>query len=194
MVPVPEILGAISSAASSPTLTGFPAQNTQSLYFFLVFIAIIIAVRLYRGISGRVYTTVRVVRLPVTYLILTVLTILVFGFIDSSLILALLLVPVGFILGYKLGVNVQFFMKNGLLYYKRSSAMLITWLASFMGRFILEYLFPNSFTVILVVDVALALTTGLLMGEAVNIVKKRRAYVMPTHPENEELDSFRINM
>lgn len=182
-----------SFSGSNPASFGTFPQQGNSFLFFLVFIVIIISLRLYRGVAGRVYSNVRVLRLPVVYMILTLVTVLGIGFIDNVILLTLALVPVGFLFGYRFGSNVNFFTRNGAVYYKRSPMIMIVWLVSYVGRMGLEFLFPLNLQVIIVVDAALSLTTGLIIGEALNITTERKKYVPQVSEAEVEADKFRIN-
>lgn len=184
----------ISSASGStppPTIV-FP-QNGNNVLFFLAFIVVILTLRLYRGISGRRYSRARVMRLPIVYTAITLITVLGVGFIDEVLLYTLVLIPVGFLFGYRLGSNVNFFTSNGAVYYKRSPVIMILWLVSFLGRIILEFFFATNLQVLLIIDSALALTTGLIMGEAYNLITERKSYVPAGSGETDGSSDFRMN-
>ncbi len=186
----------ISSASNPPPgINAFPSGGSvQSLYALFIFLAIIVTLRIYRGINGRVYSTYRVMRVPVVYVLLTLFTILAVGTFYPILVATLVLIPAGLLLGYRFGTKVKFFSRNGRLYYARSPAILIVWLVSFIGRLIVEVTIPPTLTVDFVIDVVLCATTGLLIGEAMNIVRKRKEYVEPQSSESTQDDSFRINI
>lgn len=190
------IESALLNAASNPqSFTGFGTGGSlYNLSFLLAIFAIVISLRIYREINGRMYSTARVLRLPVTYVIFTLFEVLVVGLIDPILIAALVLIPVGVFIGDKVGTKVKFFNRNNMVYYIRSPVIMIIWLASFIGRVIIEFALPQSFTLDLVFDLLLSATTGLLIGEALNIIRKRKEYVEPVKSEPGQDDSFRINM
>ncbi len=185
------ILGSASGGSLTPPGT-FP-QQSGGIVYFLIFVAIIVTLRLYRGMYGRRYSNARVMRLPVVYTILTLISVLILGFIDNIVLLTLALIPLGFFIAYRFGSNVNFFTRNGEVYYRRSPVIMIIWLGSFLTRYLLEILYGNNFQIILVVDAILSLTTGLIIGEAFHILSRRKEYVpQPAETENEG-DSFRIN-
>lgn len=172
--------------------TSFPSQDSTSFYFFLGFIAFIVVLRLYRGIRGRVYRNSIVLRPPIAYIVLTLISVVFLGLVDNVLLLTLLFIPAGTLLGYRFGTNVKFFSRRGVVYYSRSPIMLSIWLASFMGRLVLEFIFPDSLNIIFILDAVLSLTTGLLLGEALNIIHMRKAYVQPERDDADEDDRFII--
>lgn len=181
-----------SSSGGVPVSSGSLAPNFDSFYL-LIFIAIILTLRIYRGVSGRIYSNSRVLRPPIIYLLITIIAVLGVGFIDNTILLTLALIPLGFLIGYRFSTNVNFFSRNGTVYYKRSPVIMVIWLASFLGRMALEFLFPLNLQVLLVVDSALSLTTGLIIGEAFNLMSERKNYV-PQEAQTGELgDQFRFN-
>ncbi len=191
MVPLIQVITA-SSPATNPIFPG----NTQGsgFIFFIIFIAFIVTLRIFRGISGRPYSNVRVLRLPVVYTIITLLAVLGIGFLDNVVFLTLALIPLGFLFGYRFGGNVKFFNRGGQVYYKRSPVIMVIWLASLVARMALELLFPSNLQVMLVVDSALSLTTGLIIGEAFNLISERKRYTPGPAGTGNEDDEFRINI
>ena len=159
----------VSSGSSSPL-------NSDS-YVLLIVIALLVSRRLYSGFNGRVYSRGRVLRTPIIYVILTLLTVFGFGALNVELTSTLILIPAFALLGYRIGVNVTFFERNGTLYYKRSPTIMVIWLVAFIIRFAIEILIPLNTTILLVIDVLLSSTTGLLLGEAINVMRKRDQYV-----------------
>ena len=186
------ILGSASGGTLMPPGT-FPQQSGGILYF-LVFIAIIVTLRLYKGVYGRRYSNARVLRLPVIYTILALISVLILGFIDNVLLLTLAFIPLGFIVAYRFGSNVNFFTRNGEVYYRRSPVIMIIWLVSFLTRYILEILYGNNLQIIMLVDAILSLTTGLIIGEAFHILSRRKEYVPQPSEAEKEADNFRINL
>ncbi len=183
-------------ASASPVQNQLFPGNTQgsSYIFFIVFLAVIVTLRIFRGMSGRMYSNARVLRLPVVYTIITLLAVLGIGLIDNVILLTLALIPVGFLIGYRLGANVNFFTRNGVVFYKRSPFIMVVWLASLITRMVLELLFPSNLQVMLLVDSALSVTTGLIMGEAFNLISERKKYIPETAKASDGNDEFRINM
>ena len=163
------------SINSGNSASGVSVNGTQ-VYGLLVFLAIIVTLRLYRGLNGRIYSTSRVLRTPIIYILITLFTVFFSGILNLTLEVTLLLIPLGTLLGYAYGTNVIFFYKNNFLYYKRSPIIMIIWLVSLVIGFAIEVLVPLNFTILLIVDLLLSGTTGVLTGEALNIMKKRKEF------------------
>lgn len=181
-----------SVSATFPTVSG--TGQVTSYVFPIVIFAVIIALRVIRSVSGRVYSTARVLRLPVVYTIITLIAVIGIGFLDNVIFLTLALIPVGFLLGYRFGTNVNFFTRNGIVYYRRSPVIMIIWLGSLIGRMILELFYPENLQVMLAIDSALSVTTGLIIGEALNLVSERKKYVPEPAENTNGQEDFRINI
>ncbi len=177
-------------AANAVQPAATPAGSFETLVIFLAIIAIIVARRIIRGIYGRRYSTGRVMFLPVFYVLLTLAFVLFLNLGDTEIYYTLLLIPAGALMGLRIGGGISFFMRNGEVYYRRSPIILIIWLASYVSRILLEILYPTNRTIVFAVDVALALTAGLIIGEAIHIIRGRRDF-NPV-PEKEE-ERFVIN-
>jgi hypothetical protein len=67
-------------------------------------------------------------------------------------------------------------MNGDVVYYKRSQAILFFWLISFMARIILEVLYPNVVFAEIFVDALLALTSGLITGEAFHLIDREKVF------------------
>jgi hypothetical protein len=181
----------IYANATQATQPGLPSTGSmETLVIFLAIIAIIVARRIARGIYGRRYSTGRVLFLPVFYVLLTLVFVIFLNLGDTDIYYTLLLIPAGAVMGLRIGGGISFFMKNGEVYYRRSPVILIIWLASYVSRILLEVLYPTNRTIAFAVDVVLALTAGLIIGEAVHLIQGRRSF--NPAPEKEE-DRFVIN-
>ncbi len=184
----------INASQNPQNLTGFPTTGSlNSVYFVLIFFAIIVTIRIYRGVNGRAYSTYGVLRLPVVYVILTLITILAVGTLDPILVATLALIPAGFLLGYRFGTKVRFFNRNNRIYYARSPIIMVIWLISFILRLVVEEAIKPSITVFFIVDLILCATTGVLIGEALNIVHKKREYEEIQKNGTTKDNEFRIN-
>lgn len=153
-----------------------PSENVYSIMALVVFMVLIAARRIYRGMNGRIYRNSRVFTLPVIYLILTLYSIIPLGFADVNYFYVLILLPLGILLGLRFGGNVTFFKKNNMLFYKRSPFILMFWLASFIVRFSLIFLYPGNTQIFIVVDSVLSLTAGLIIGESIHTLNKRKEF------------------
>lgn len=191
MLPALQVIAA-STSTPNPVLPG--NLHGSGYIFLLVFIGVIVTLRIFRGLSGRMYSSAGVLRLPVIYTIITLLAVLEIGFFDKVVLLTLALIPVGFLAGYRFGANVNFFTRGGAVYYKRSPVIMVVWLVSLIARMFLELLFPSNLHVMLIVDSALSVTTGLIIGEAFNLISERKNYVPGPEVATSGNDEFRINL
>ncbi len=152
----------------SPFATGGGSTGYIYLIGFLVFI---IFLRIMRGIRGRRFSQGRVLMLPVIYILITLATVIPLELSHPIALISLAGIPAGFVVGYLFGQKVQFFNKNGMLYFKRSPVIMIIWLVSFVIRIVLEFEFTLNFQALFAVDVLLAVTSGLLIGESIHILR-----------------------
>lgn len=163
----------VSHFSSTQTFTPFPTGgNLSGLGIFLVIIVIVVIRRIMYAVRGRRYSSGRVLSLPVIYLILTVVTIIPLEIQNSIALASLLTLPVGFAIGYAFGRQASFFYKGGMLYYKRSPVVLIIWLISYVSRLFLLFVLYQNFRVLFIVDAVIALTAGMIIGEAIHVLRK----------------------
>ncbi|MEM0200829.1 MAG: hypothetical protein QXD23_00275 [Candidatus Micrarchaeaceae archaeon] len=144
--------------------------SLQDIGILLVIVILYIIYRIYKNTKGIQYTQKNIYRGPVIYLILVFLGLLSFNTNYIDFIIVIFSIILGYFIGRKLSVGVKFFEKNGITFYKRSPLILEIWLISFLARFIIEILYPNIFILSLITEIILALTTGLILGEAYHIV------------------------
>jgi hypothetical protein len=177
------------SLGFSPFQTLTPAgqtpQGAYSLIFLVVFMAFIVIRRVYRGINGRAYRDSRVFMLPAIYLILTIALTVPVGLLNPDYFAVLALIPLGIIIGLRFGGNISFFRRNNQLYYKRSPFILFFWLFSFILRIILEFLFPGNTEVLIIVDALLSLTAGMILGESLHTLSKKKEFL--SSPDNSQV-------
>ncbi len=143
----------------------------------LIFVIYILIRRVQRGLKGRQFKIVRLFSLPLIYLLLLLFFLAVFMDDVYYLTIIIVLIFAGITPGYIYGEQVSFFMKDNLLYYKRSPYILVTWVVTFMGRIILEIVYPYNITADFIVDALLAVTLGLIIGESVKTYYKYREYI-----------------
>lgn len=157
------------------TVSPFPGGGSYSPgLLFVIIIFILIAVRrIYSGMSGRLYSTGRLIRLPVIYVLLTVVSVFVFGIISIYPALMLLLMPVATMIGYRYANKCSFFYRGGRIYYRRQAYVMVFWLVSYIARIIIEFTLPFNLLVEVALSAILSVTTGIIIGEALNI---RRMY------------------
>ncbi len=181
----------LASNVTSGSTSG-AASQLAGTSFFLVLVALVIARRVLGGVRGRIYSERRVLMIPVIYILLTVLSVVTLGYIHEIILGTLALLPAGVLFGSKFGTKVEFFWKNGAIYYRRSPVVLILWLVSFIVRVLLETIYPGNLQVEIVIDAVLSLTAGLLLGEAMNILGKRKKF-NENAPDQSQPEPFIIN-
>ncbi|MEM4104148.1 MAG: hypothetical protein QXF80_04015 [Thermoplasmatales archaeon] len=155
----------------------FPAAVSYSSsagYSLELVVAIIILFGIARGIKGRRYTKLRVLRTPLTYLIFTLAAVFITSRPSIYAQLTILLLPLGFPIGSSFGGDVKFFYKNGEIYYKRSPSILVLWAIALIARASIEIFSIDSLSAIIVFNAILSFTTGMLLGEAVHILRTEK--------------------
>ncbi|WP_297216176.1 hypothetical protein [Thermoplasma sp.] len=144
------------------------------LAVILFIIALILIRTTIRAFHGRRYSNVRVVRLPAVYIILSVFAVLI-NFAGRFFYYSiLLLIPAGYVFGSRFAGQAQFFYRSDVLYYRRSPVIFIIWLSSFLARIFLQFVLPDSFVINIIIDSVLSFTAGLLLGESINLIVKKR--------------------
>jgi hypothetical protein len=133
---------------------------------------------MYRGMKGTKYSAMNVYRLPISYLAITIISLLIISpsYLDILVVAAAIIV--GYLLGLRLTAGLQFFEKNNATYYKRSPFIMIVWLISFIARFGIELLVPLSLPIEIGIDIILAGTTGMIIGEATHIGRSYKKYIL----------------
>ena len=163
-------------------MSSFTLSNT----FLVVVIALILIRMMYRrikqGLNGRPFKTFRLFTTPVIYFLLLLFFMAAFiGNIDYITIV-ILLCGIGIIPGFIYGEHVSFFEKDGKIFYKRSPYILTIWIAGFLARILLEFLYPSNLEIQFIVDALLAVTLGLIIGESIKTYIKYRQYVEEERP------------
>lgn len=156
------------------------APQDSSLPGLLILVAVFLLMavrRLYAGLNGIAYSSVRVLRVPVLYFLFTLFAVFAFGSISIYLVSTLAFIPLAAILGYMYATRCSFFYREGRVFYTRHMFVLVFWLISFIARLILEFLLPFNLYVDVALSAVLSFTTGLIIGEALNIRKKYREFV-----------------
>ena len=144
----------------------------------LVAVFLLFAVRrLYAGLNGIAYSSLRVMRLPAVYLLFTLFAVFFIGYINIYVVSTLALLPVAALIGYTYATRCSFFYREGRVFYRRHAFVLVFWLVSFIARLVLEFLLPLNLYVDVTLSAVLAFTTGLIIGEALNIRKKYWEFV-----------------
>ena len=159
-------------------------------------IVVIIAIFLFfiarmalRTIRGSRYSVRGLFMRPVIYLVLTAF--LVFGLALWQDLLLLVAAIIGAFIGLELGKKSNIFEHEGKIMYKRSSEVTILWIVGFVIRIGIDFVFNPAFNgstpqtlssifalssfesspIVFGADLLLALSAGLLVGEAFVIYK-----------------------
>ena len=153
--------------------SGLPFSISGGLQFELI-IGILIVLGIVRGLAGRKYTPLKVLRTPSIYLLFTLVAVFLTSVPNIYAQLMLLLLPVGIPVGLRFGKDVKFFTKNGLLYYKRSPFILLLWAGALIARVALELYSSQSLLGIIVFNALLSFITGMLLGEPIHIFRTKK--------------------
>ena len=155
---------------SQPVTSGF-SFGTSGGYEFEIIIGIIILFGIFRGLTGRKYALLRVLRTPVIYTVLTLIAVFLTSINDFYAQIMIVLLPIGIPVGIRFGKDVTFFMKNGTLYYKRSPYLLLIWAFALIARVSIELFSFQSLLAVIIFNALLSFITGMLMGEAIHILR-----------------------
>ena len=155
-------------------ITSFSPQTFTTGYYFEIFIGIMVIVGIVRGLVGRRYSAGRVLRTPAIYILFTAFAIYFTKWPNIYAEAVIVLIPIGIPFGIKFGKDVKIFKKENVLYYRRSPYILIIWALALTARAYLELSSFNSIYPIIAINSLLSLITGLLLGEAINILRTHR--------------------
>ena len=159
----------IYSIASQSSPTGPPSYSN---YFFLIIIAFVMFRFLMNGINGRKYSQSRILRRPIIYIVLTV--ILALSLYENYLYMltvAIAFIP-GIFFGDRFGKLSSVYKQGPIIMYKSNPVILIIWLVSLIARIFMELEYPTNIDGIFYTELLLSFTSGILLGEAFNIVNK----------------------
>jgi hypothetical protein len=145
-------------------------------YELEIIIGVMILYGIFRGLTGRKFTPLRVLRTPTIYSLFTLMAIFLTSIPSIYAQLMILLLPVGIPLGLRFGKDVKFFKKNDLLYYKRSPYILSVWAVALIARVSLELFSFQSLLAVIVFNALLSFITGMLLGEAVHILRTKKEH------------------
>lgn len=166
---------AIAGYSAAAALSAQQAPGPE-LGIILVLVALYVALHVIRNARGMRFSTSTLYRLPLVYLALTAIELLAIGptYLDAIAVAAA--VVAGAVVGLHASGGVHFFEKRGRVHYRRSPVIMIIWLLSFIGRFWVEIAYPAVPVAALAVDMVLAGTTGLIIGEAFHIKRGYESY------------------
>ena len=170
-------LGAFGSlAVGVASISSITSGSLSSEIVVLVIVAAYLTFRAYRGMTGIRFRATRLFTTPMLYLILTLLSLFVLNPTYLDIIAVCAAVVVGTLVGLQLAGGAQFYEKNNAIYYKRSPLVLVVWLVSFVLRLGVGLLYPTNLLIGILVEILLAGTTGVIIGEAVHINRSYNSY------------------
>lgn len=153
-----------------------PGVSNSTLAIILILVAIYLTVRMYRNLKGTKFNESKVYRLPLIYLTLTIISLFTISPSLTDIIVVIIAIAIGYFIGLRLGAGLQFFEKEGATHYRRAPLILILWMVSFVLRFAIELFYPTNLVLGLATEILLAGTTGMILGEAVHIVRSHKNY------------------
>jgi hypothetical protein len=143
------------------------------IFFLIIFYIIVRRLRPRKFRIGRIYKWTAIYILLILFLTVQIRDLLV-----------LLSLPVAGILGYILGLKIlergeiRFFYKNGTLYYKWPTSIIVLWSGLFIIRLFLELLGSKNIVVLSIVDLLLSFSTGLIVSASSITVKRAKQFLI----------------
>ncbi len=150
-------------------------------YVYILFIVLLfVLLRTRSQAKGRKINAAKIFRRPVLYSLFTLLLL-----VSTPTIIALAASLLFWILGYKAGLvfgpKAKVYAENGIIRSKSSNEIFAIWTVSFVARLFIELAFPipsapsvvvpNAYFWYLAIDLLLAFSAGMLLGEARHIYK-----------------------
>ncbi len=158
--------------------TGFPVGATPtgtSGDIFILAIVLIMSVRVFRGMKGTKFSMYRVIGIPILYMLITIGSIAYSTMTSTEYAIAIVAFAIGALLGTRFGKSTKFFDKDEQTYYKRSAVVITVWLVSFAFRDIIPMIVTNVPWLTVAVNMVLALTTGMIIGESIHIYREYKS-------------------
>ena len=141
------------------------------IFFLIIFYIIVRRLRPRKFRIGRIYIWITIYILLILFLAVQIRDLLI-----------LLSLPVSGILGYILGLKIlerreiRFFYKNGILYYKWPTSIIVLWSGLFVIRLFLELLGSKNIIILSIVDLLLSFSTGLIVSTSIITVKRAKLF------------------
>jgi len=149
-------------------------KDISFIVFFIIIFYIIV-----RRLRPRKFRIGRIYKWAAIYILLTLFLAVQIG--DPLILLSL---SVSGILGYILGLKILerreiiFFYKNGTLYYKWPTSIIVLWSGLFVTRLFLELLGSENIVVLSIVDLLLSFSTGLIISASYITVKQAKQFLI----------------
>lgn len=176
-------------------------SNEYEYVYVIIIVMLFVALRMRSQMKGRTADTRRIFTRPVLYAFLTLVLIALTPSLEI-LSFALLAGVIGYIIGTNLGIKSKIFEKDGVIRFKGSNEIFLIWTATFIVRLIIEIVLPfptapasstllsyaNSTSVYFwytVVDLLLAFSTGMLLGESRHIYRMYKNFKGNSQSQNQ---------
>jgi uncharacterized integral membrane protein len=168
-------------------------SNEYEYVYVIIIVLLFVMLRTRSQMRGRRANTRRIFMRPVLYGFLTLLILAITPNFEV-LIFALLFGIIGHIIGTKLGVKSKVFEKDGIIRSKGSNEVFFIWIGAFILRLLIEIALPlpaisSQFALFsnyvnpsgpyfwyLVIDLLLAFSAGMLLGEARHIYRMYKSF------------------
>lgn len=152
--------------------TGF-GSNSAELVVIMIIFSLLILRRLWYGVNGRRYSSKMLFRTPLLYAFLLIS--FEIDLINQPIYIlgSLLLVFPGLVVGDRLGVLTQVYLENNVIFYRRSTILLVMTTVLLFVRLLMEF-FIN-FTeplIIALFNAMVAFSLGIYIGELLLIRTK----------------------
>jgi|GEM_PF-5165468 hypothetical protein len=143
---------------------------SHKLVSFIGIVVIFLSRKIVRALHGGRFTGRSLIVGPLLYIVFTIAADYGIGLLDT--VFTFLAFLFGMYISIHTGKGVTFYTKNDLPYYKRPLWVIGVWSIAFIGRMVIIFFFPgydDSFF-----SVLLGFATGLIIGEAIQIVWQHR--------------------
>lgn len=158
------------------SLISISGLSTSTLAIVLIVVAVVLTIRMYRSIKGTKFSKAKIYRMPLTYLALTIISLVTLSPSLIDIITVAAAIIIGYFVGLRLGAGLQFYEKDGATHYKRAPLIIAVWLVSFVLRLAIGLFYPTNILLGFATEILLAGTTGMILGEAVHIIRSYKKY------------------
>ncbi len=162
-------------------------SNEYEYVYVIIIVLLFVALRMRSQMRGRMADTRRIFTRPVLYAFLTLVLLALTPRIEV-LSFALLAGIIGYIIGTNLGIKSKVFEKDGAIRFRGSNEIFLIWTATFVVRLLIEIVLPlptasassmflsyanssSAYFWYTVVDLLLAFSAGMLLGESRHIYR-----------------------
>jgi hypothetical protein len=158
-------------------------QNTSSnsvslpqVYDTLILVIIVLLLvirRSLRSVRGRKFSKRRIIQRPAVLIALSAVLLVFPVFYQSDILYFVLSIVAGTVAGTRLGTLSKIYRNEGIFFYKSSILLTSIWVVTYVLRLILELFFNiTSFLVDTIFIILLTFSSGLFLGEAINLLEK----------------------